>query len=127
MIDEAMVRGRVKLPKREKSRLAAMPESLRAELEEWLTTHNHRLLFPSPTGRVYQRSRANIEEILDRGQVTQISASRCVVQPSRPSTRATRPTAPRSWDTRQRRSPSRNIATPSWCVGSSPSRSSTVA
>jgi hypothetical protein len=59
MIDEAM---------REKTRLAALPESLRGELEEWLTGHNHWLLFPSPLGKVYQRSREEIESILHRGR-----------------------------------------------------------
>jgi integrase len=68
MIDEAMVHGTVKLPKREKTRLAALPESLRGELGEWLATHTHRLLFPSPRGKVYQRSREEIEAILDRGR-----------------------------------------------------------
>ena len=68
MIDEAMVHGKVKLPKREKTRLAAIPDSLRVELEEWLMTHNHRLLFPTPRGSVYQRSRKEIVEILKRGQ-----------------------------------------------------------
>ena len=43
MIDEAVVCGKVKLPKRNKTRLAALPESLRAELEEWLTSHDNRL------------------------------------------------------------------------------------
>jgi len=73
MIDEAMVRGVVKLPKRNKVRKAALPESLRAELEEWLTSHDHRLIFPSPHGRVFQRSREEIEEILKRGRATGIS------------------------------------------------------
>ena len=72
MIDEAMVRGTVKLPKRNKTRLAALPESLRAEIDEWLTSHDHRLLFPSPRGHVYQRSRQEIDEILERGRAVGI-------------------------------------------------------
>ncbi len=68
MIDEAMVRGVVKLPKRNKKRVAALPESLRAELGEWLASHDHRLIFPSPRGLVFQRSREAIEAILERGR-----------------------------------------------------------
>jgi integrase len=68
MIDEAVVLGIVKLPKRNKTRLAALPESLRAELEEWLTGHDHRLLFPSPRGLVYPRGRKEIQEIAKRGR-----------------------------------------------------------
>jgi integrase len=68
MIDEAVVCGKVKLPKRNKKRLAALPESLRAELEEWLTGHDNRLLFPSPRGLVYPRNRKEIQEIPKRGR-----------------------------------------------------------
>ena len=72
MIDEAMVRGKVKGPKRNKIREAALPDSLRAELEEWLTSHDHRLLFPSPRGCVFQRSREEIDAILERGRTVGI-------------------------------------------------------
>lgn len=68
MIDEAVVLGKVKLPKRNKTRLAAIPESLRAELEEWLTTHSHRLFFPTPRGKVYARGRKEIQQIAERGR-----------------------------------------------------------
>jgi integrase len=71
-IDEAIVRGRVKLPKREKIRTAALPESLRAELEEWLSKHSHRLIFPSERGKVYSSSSKDIEEILHRGRAVGI-------------------------------------------------------
>lgn len=69
MIDQAMVSGTVKLPKRNKIRLAALPESLRAELEEWMAGRSHRLMFPSPTGKVCRRSAAQIEDILTRGRL----------------------------------------------------------
>jgi integrase len=72
MIDEAMVRGKVKLPKRNKVRKADLADSLRGELEEWLTSHSNRLIFPSPTGKVYQRSRDEIQAILDRGRAVGI-------------------------------------------------------
>lgn len=68
MIDEAVVNGQVKLPKRNKIRLAALPESLRAELEEWLTGHDSRLLFPTPRGLVYHRGRKEIHQIAVRGR-----------------------------------------------------------
>ncbi len=68
MIDEAIVNGEVKLPKRGKKRLAALPESLRAELEEWLTTHTARLIFPSERGHVYRRNAKQVEDILHRGR-----------------------------------------------------------
>jgi integrase len=67
-IDEAMVNGKVKLPKRNKVRTAALPESLRAELSEWLAGHNHRLLFPSPTGKVHHRGSDDIQDIVTRGR-----------------------------------------------------------
>lgn len=68
MIDEAVVCGKVKLPKRNKTRLSAMPESLRAELDEWLTGHSNRLLFPTPRGLVYNRGRKEIHDIAKRGR-----------------------------------------------------------
>lgn len=68
MIDEAVVCGKVKLPKRNKTRLAALPESLRAELEEWLTSHDNRLIFPTPRGLVYNRGRKEIHDIAKRGR-----------------------------------------------------------
>jgi integrase len=67
-IDEAMVNGKLKLPKRNKIRTAALPESLRAELAEWLAGHTHRLLFPSPSGKVYHRSSDDIQAIVTRGR-----------------------------------------------------------
>ena len=67
-IDEAMVNGKLKLPKRNKIRTAALPDSLRAELVEWLAGSNHRLLFPSPLGKVYHRSSDDIQAIVERGR-----------------------------------------------------------
>jgi integrase len=68
MIDEAIVGGTIKLPKRNKTRLASMADSLRAELAEWLASHECRLIFPSERGHVYRRSAKQIEEILERGR-----------------------------------------------------------
>jgi len=67
-IDQAMVNGKVKLPKRNKVRTAALPESLRAELDEWLSGHDQRLIFPSPTGKVYHRSSDDVQAIVTRGR-----------------------------------------------------------
>lgn len=69
MIDQAMVSGTVKLPKRNKIRLAALPESLRAELDEWMAGRSHRLMFPSTTGKVCRLSADEIQAILTRGRV----------------------------------------------------------
>ena len=67
-INKAYVDGRVKLPKWNKARLAAIPDSLRSELEEWLTTHNERLMFPSEQGTVHCRGSKAVQEIQDRGR-----------------------------------------------------------
>ena len=69
MIDQAMVSGTVKLPKRNKIRLAALPESLRAELEEWMAGRSHRLVFPSTTGKVCRLSADEIQAIVTRGRL----------------------------------------------------------
>lgn len=68
MIDEAMVRGTVKLPKRNKKRLAALTDSLRAELEEWLTSHDSRLIFPTPRNLNPRRDSPMTLDILKRGK-----------------------------------------------------------
>ena len=67
-INKAYVDGRVKLPKWNKARLAAIPDSLRSELEEWLTTHDERLMFPSAQGTVHCRGSKAVQEIQDRGR-----------------------------------------------------------
>jgi integrase len=69
MINKAYVDGHVKLPKFNKERLAAIPASLRAELEEWLATHDHRLMFPSDEGTVMCRGSKPVQELLDRGRL----------------------------------------------------------
>ena len=69
MIDQAMVSGTVKLPKRNKIRLAALPESLRVELEEWMAGRSHRLVFPSTTGKVCRLSADEIQAIVTRGRL----------------------------------------------------------
>ena len=71
-ITKAMVNGVVKLPKRNKVRTAALPDSLRGELTDWLAGHNDRLIFPSERGHVYRRSAKQIEEVLARGRAVGI-------------------------------------------------------
>jgi hypothetical protein len=61
-----MVNGILKLPKCNKKRTAALPDSLRCELMEWLAGSNHRLIFPSPLGKVYHRSSDDIQAIVTR-------------------------------------------------------------
>ena len=68
MVTKAYVDGHVKLPKFNKKRLAAIPASLRAELEEWLSTHDHKLMFPSEEGVVLCRGSKPVQEILHRGR-----------------------------------------------------------
>jgi integrase len=68
LVTKAYVDGTVKLPKFNKKRLAAIPASLRAELEEWLSTHDHKLMFPSDEGVVMCRGSKPVQEILDRGR-----------------------------------------------------------
>jgi hypothetical protein len=45
-IDESALNGQASYTKNKKTRSAPIPASLRAELEEWLATHSHRLMFP---------------------------------------------------------------------------------
>lgn len=67
LIDEAMVRGTIKAPKRGKVRLAALPESLRAELVEWCGDRMG-LIFPAQNGGCHTRQHDKIQEIVDRGR-----------------------------------------------------------
>jgi integrase len=76
LIDETVVHSSVKLPgggclkppKGNKLRLAVLPDSLRAELVEWLATHTNRLVFPSSNGHLFQRSAKPIQAIIRRGR-----------------------------------------------------------
>jgi integrase len=43
-----------------------VPDSLRAELEAWLGTHDHRLIFSTKKGRAFRRSCEVIQNILVR-------------------------------------------------------------
>src|SRR5262249_28903943 len=63
-IDESAVHGSTKCTKNRKVRMAPIPDSLRAELEEWLTTHEYRLVFPTVSGKIYHRSAKAIEDTL---------------------------------------------------------------
>lgn len=67
-IDETRVGTQIKLPKRNKVRVAKLPTSLRAEIEEWIAMHDHRLLFPSGAGQVYYRGSDSIQAIVERGR-----------------------------------------------------------
>lgn len=71
-ITKALVNGTVKLPKRNKTRVAILPDSLRVELTEWLGGHSNRLIFPSLRGKIYRRSSDEIEGIQDRGRAAGI-------------------------------------------------------
>jgi integrase len=68
LIDETSFTGGLKLPKRGKIRLAALPGSLREELTAWLATHGHERMFPSVRGKVLRRNAQHVEDIQDRGR-----------------------------------------------------------
>lgn len=72
-ITKAYVDGHVKLPKFNKPRLAAIPQSLRSDIEDWLATHDHKLMFPSEEGIVMCRGSKPVQEILDRGRALGIA------------------------------------------------------
>jgi integrase len=68
-IDETILHGKAKLPKRNKVRLAALPDSLRAELEEWLASHGNRLVFPSADGGPHcSTCSEEVRRVQDRGR-----------------------------------------------------------
>ena len=55
LIDESAINGKPGPTKKKKERMAPLPASLRAELEEWLGSHKHNLIFPTRTGRMHRR------------------------------------------------------------------------
>jgi integrase len=67
-IDESISPSGVKCTKNRKVRIAPIPESLHAELVEWLGTHENRLMFPSVTGKIYRRASKTVNEILPRAR-----------------------------------------------------------
>jgi|SRR5579871_301790 len=55
-IDESARNGRAETTKNKKTRIAPLCESLRAELQEWLASHPHYLVFTTPGGKMMRRS-----------------------------------------------------------------------
>lgn len=56
-IDESALNGQANYTKNKKIRIAPIPASLRAEVEEWLATHSHRLMFPTNDGAMHPPQR----------------------------------------------------------------------
>lgn len=67
-IDQTVIGPVVKLPKRNKVRTAPLPDSLRAELNDWLKTHRNRIVFPAPEGDYCRREDRHVQAILHRGR-----------------------------------------------------------
>jgi integrase len=67
-IDESALNGQASTTKNRKTRVAPLPSSLRAELEEWLSTHENNVIFPRPNGSIDRRSSRRLEQIVSRGR-----------------------------------------------------------
>src|SRR5215831_11231653 len=57
-----------KCTKNRKTRVAPIPGSLQAELEERLGTHESQLIFPLQKGRVYHRNSRQMSAVIDRAR-----------------------------------------------------------
>jgi len=68
VIDESALQGRPSTTKNKKPRLVPIPAALRAELEDWLASHNYALMFPTATGRMHRRSSERVQQIVDRAR-----------------------------------------------------------
>jgi integrase len=67
-IDESARNGHAETTKNKKARLVPLPDSFRGELEEFLETHPHHLLFTSPGGKMLRRNDIYIRGILERSR-----------------------------------------------------------
>lgn len=73
-LDQSGTRGVAGPTKNKKTRVAPLPVSLRQELEEWLGTHQRRLVFPSPEGKMLHRSGVYLSCVVaDARKITGIS------------------------------------------------------
>jgi len=68
LIDQAVVGSKPKLPKRNKIRTTPLPDSLRAELEEWLSTHDSPIVFPAPEGDHCRTEDRHVQAIVKRAR-----------------------------------------------------------
>jgi integrase len=69
-IGESALNGQASYTKNKKTRIAPIPASLRAELEEWLAANKCHLLFPTPTGKMHWRSDSQMRGLLERTRTT---------------------------------------------------------
>jgi integrase len=67
-IDESAEDGKPGPTKNRKTRVVPLPDALRAELVEWLTTHDSNLMFPSPKGKIQRRSDGIMMALLKRAR-----------------------------------------------------------
>jgi len=63
-IDESALNGQANYTKNKKIRIAPIPSS-RAEVEEWLATHSHRLMFPTNDGAMWERTTRRNDGLLE--------------------------------------------------------------
>jgi integrase len=68
LISKSALDGHASTTKNKKARLVPLSPDLRAELEDWLRTHNHSLVFPAPRGGLYWRNSEKLEEMLERAR-----------------------------------------------------------
>lgn len=69
LIDESALRGRPSTTKSKKTRLVPLADELREELQSWLATHCHALIFPTVTGKMHERNDPTMTEVRDRGRM----------------------------------------------------------
>jgi integrase len=70
LIDESSIDGKPAPTKNRKARNAPLPESLREEIEEWLSSHDHQLMFPTPRGLMHRRSDYHMMAMEERARVS---------------------------------------------------------
>jgi integrase len=68
LVSKSALDGHASTTKNKKPRLVPLSPDLRAELEDWLTTHDHPLVFPAPRGGMYWRNSERLEEMLERAR-----------------------------------------------------------
>jgi integrase len=67
-IDASALNGKASSTKNRKTRVVPLPESLRAELDEWLGTHQFQLIFPTHRGKMHRHADKWMAEIVERAR-----------------------------------------------------------
>jgi integrase len=68
-IDESALHGKPAHTKSRKIRIAPIPDSLQAEIEEWAAKGQSPILFPTPKGNLYRRSDPTLRAILSETRI----------------------------------------------------------